>query len=355
MTKNTVSSSSKEGAPPGTLLYTGDQSGEKIRITVLSYNTEGVKETELRTVGQIKDYPLKNHINWINVDGVHDPAIIETIGEHFGIHPLVLEDILNTRQRPKVEDYGDYLYFVIRMVDFEQGSKNELMREQVSIILGKDYILSFQEKMGDVFDPIRNRIRAGKGKMAHFQADFLGYLLLDSVVDQYFNILENLGGKIDKVEEQLIERAKKETLQEIYILKRKLIFLRESVWPLRDTVASFQRLDNELVTESIDIYLRDFNDHVMRVIDTVETYRDTTSSMVDLYLSTTSIKMNEVMKVLTVISTIFIPLTFITGFYGMNIDLMPGIHSEWTYPGVMIAMGLMVVFQLIWFRRKKWL
>ncbi|MCB9233553.1 MAG: magnesium/cobalt transporter CorA [Bacteroidia bacterium] len=354
--KEVISNVSKEGLAPGTLLYTGTPNSDKVKITAITYNGEESSVVELRTLSQIANYPLEGQVTWINVDGVHQPEIVEAIGNHFGLHQLVMEDILNTRQRPKAEDYGEYIYFVIRMLDFEKGGKeDELTREQVSIILGKNFVISFQEKTGDVFDKIRARIRERKGREVKMGADYLAYLLLDSVVDHYFRILEVMGQKIDEMEAEMIRNPGNDTLQEIFSIKRELIFLRESVSPLRETVSTFTRLQNSLISQDIAVYLRDFTDHVMRVIETVETYRDTTSSMVDLYLSTTSIKMNEVIKVLTVISTIFIPLTFITGFYGMNLDFMPEVHSQWTYPGVIVAMAVMVVLQLIWFRKKRWI
>ncbi|MEM7038265.1 MAG: magnesium/cobalt transporter CorA, partial [Bacteroidota bacterium] len=292
-------------------------------------------------------------ISWINVEGVHDTALIQQIGEEFGLHPLVLEDIVNTRERPKIEDYQDYLYFVLNMATLDENRK--IRTEQVSIVLGKDFILSFQEVPDDIFDPIRHRIDNPHAKLRKMGPDYLAYLLLDAVVDGYFFLIEHFGEKIDALEEELMDNPKKATLHKIYALKREVVSLRKSVWPMREVVHNIQRSENDLLSEELSIFLRDFYDHIMRIIDSIETFRDTISGMVDLYLSNSSIKMNEVMQVLTLISTIFIPLTFITGLYGMNFDFIPELHWGFGYPVVLGIMVVMVVAQLIYFRRKKWL
>jgi magnesium transporter len=295
----------------------------------------------------------KGQIAWLNVDGVQDSDIINRIGEQFGLHPLVLEDIANTDERPKIEDYSGYLYFVMSMAD--QDENGAVQTEQVSIAVGPDFILSFQEDPDDVFDPVRQMLYSPHSRARSMGTDYIAYLLLDAVVDRYFLLLEYLGEKIDELEEEMMDNATRPTLRKIFDLKRELIHLRKAVWPMREIVSNMQRNDRHFLGKEQGLFLRDFHDHIMRVIDTVEAYRDTVSSLVDLYLSHSSIRMNEVMRVLTVISTIFIPLTFITGFYGMNFDYMPEIHSRWAYPVVIGIMGLIVGAQLYYFRKKKWL
>lgn len=343
----------KSGAPPGTIIHIGRQFSDKVSLKLIAYDKKNHQEKELADLTAAPVTIPAGQILWLNVDGVHDTELIEEIGRQFNLHPLVQEDIANTNQRPKVEDYGKYIYFVMKMADLDAAG--EIMVEQVSIILGKNYILSFQEDPGDVFEPIRERLRNAHSRPRRMGPDFLAYLLLDAVIDRCFLILEKMGEDIDALEEALIENPTKDLLSQIYTLKRRLIHLRKAVWPMREIVDNLRKTANPLLNKELDLFLRDLNDHVMRVIDTVETYRDTTSSMVDLYLSSSSIRMNEIMKFLTVISTIFIPLTFITGFYGMNFDFMPEIHEPWIYPLVIGLMVGMVVAQLIWFRRKKWL
>lgn len=344
---------SKAGAPPGTLIYIGEESYEKVRVTVFSYNATEYEEQEITQLDRLGDFIKPGRTTWVNVDGVHHPELVNLVCDRFNIHPLVQEDIVNTEQRPKMENYDDYLYFVLKMIDLDEDQ--EINAEQVSIILAKDFILSFQEEPGDIWDPIRSRIRALETRLGSMGADYLGYRLMDSILDRYFPILEMIGERVDNLEEELIEEPNKKTLTQVYELRSDLIFLRKSSWPMREIVTEMQRVSSNIFDDDLKVFLRDFQDHIIRVSEKVETYRDTTSSMVDLYMSSVSIRMNEVMKVLTVISTIFIPLTFITGLYGMNLDFMPEIHSPWSYPIVLGIMALMVVGQLMWFRRKKWL
>jgi magnesium transporter len=279
---------------------------------------------------------------------------VEKIGTHFGIHPLIMEDILHTGQRPKGEDLGDYLFIVLKMI-YHDEEKDEVIGEQLSLILGPNYVISFQEREGDVFNPIRERIRNAKGRIRKAGADYLAYVLVDAIVDHYFAILEELGGTIESLEEELVTNPRPETLQTIHTLKRELIFLRKSVWPLREVISGLEREESPLITEPTGIYLRDVYDHTIQVIDTIETYRDMVSGMLDIYLSSLSNRMNEVMKVLTMIATIFIPLTFIAGIYGMNFKFMPELEWHWGYPMALVVMLLIVGSMFIYFRRKKWL
>jgi magnesium transporter len=343
----------KVGLPPGTLVHVGERKAEHPRIRILDYDHENFQEKDIEKIEECFAFKEKPTVTWINVDGLHEVDIIEKIGAYFGIHPLVLEDILHTAQRPKTEDSGDYIFVVVKML-FYNGEKGEIVAEQMSMILGPNYVISFQERQGDVFDPIRERIRNGKGRIRKAGADYLAYVLIDAIVDHYFVILENLGERIESIEEELITNPIPETLQMIHKLKGFMVFLRKSVWPLRELVNSLERSESPLIAESTGIYLRDVYDHTIQVIETIETFRDMVSGMLDIYLSSVSNRMNEVMKVLTIIATIFIPLTFIAGIYGMNFKYMPELEWHIGYPVALAVMLLVVAFLVLYFRRKKW-
>lgn len=344
----------KVGLPPGTLVYTGDNKTETVRIAIIDYDEAQFQEKETKNVEECFPFKDKPTVTWINIDGVHQVDIIEKIGEHFGLHPLVLEDIVNTGQRPKMEDFVDYLFVVLKMLHYDEKEK-AVRAEQVSLILGSNYVISFQETEGDVFDPIRERIRMERGRIRKMGADYLAYSLIDEIVDNYFVILEKLGEKIEDMEDALITNPTPETLQAIHGLKREMIFLRKSVWPLREVISRLERWESPLIDKSIAIYLRDVYDHTIQVIDAIETFRDMLSGMLDIYLSSVSNRMNEVMKVLTIIATIFIPLTLIAGIYGMNFKYMPELEQPWSYPVVWLIMLVVGIVMVIYFRRKRWL
>ena len=346
--------SQKAGLPPGTLVHIGDVRVEGAKVTLISYDEAHCQEIEVTAVEECTAFRDKPGVTWINVDGVHQVEVVERIGECFGLHPLVMEDILNTDQRPKMEDLGDYIYIVLKMLDYNE-KRDEIVGEQVSLVLGPTFVLSFQEKEGDVFDPIRERIRTGKGRIRAMGADYLAYTLLDSIIDNYFAILERLGERIELLEERVVTRPTPRTLQTIQTLKREMIFLRKSVWPLREVVASLERGDSPLIKESTRVYLRDVYDHTIQVIDAVETFRDMLSGMLDIYLSSVSNRLNRVMEVLTVIATIFMPLTFLVGVYGMNFQYMPELGWRWAYPAVWLVMLAIAATMLILFRRNRWL
>ena len=342
------------GLPPGTLVHVGERKVGKVRITIIDYDEGHFEEKEAKNVEECFPFKDKPTVTWINVDGVHQLEIIEKIGEYFNIHPLVLEDIVNTRQRPKMEDFGGYVFVTLKMLRYSEGEK-ETKAEQVSMILGSNFVISFQEDEGDVFDPIRERIRADKGQIRKMGADYLAYALMDAIVDNYFTILEKLGEGIEDMEEELVVNPTPETLQAIHRLKREMIFLRKSVWPLREVINRLERWESALIKKSTRIYLRDVYDHTIQVIDSIETFRDVLSGMVDIYLSSVSNRMNEVMKVLTIIATIFIPLTLIAGIYGMNFRFMPELEVAIGYPIVLSIMLCVAVLMLLYFRKKRWL
>ena len=347
-------SSKKIGLPPGTLVHVGEKKIEKTRIRIIDYDETNLQEREAKTIEECFPFKEEPTTTWINIDGLHEVDIIEKLGKQFDIHPLILEDILHTGQRPKIENLESYIYIVLKMLFYDE-KEEEIKEEQLSLLLGSNYVISFQEIVGDVFKHVRERIRGGKMRIRKRKADYLTYALIDAVVDNYFIILEKLGDKIEALESELLEDPKPETVQSIYSLKRKLISLRKSIWPLREVVNSFEKEDSSLIQESTSPYLRDVHDHTIQVIDTIETFRDMVSGMLDIYLSSVSNRMNEVMKVLTIIATIFIPLTFIAGIYGMNFEFMPELKWHWSYPVVWVVMILIIVFMITYFRRKKWL
>jgi magnesium transporter len=354
MAKNTQRRSRKAGLPPGSLVHIGEKKTERTKITIIDYDEQNFQEKEAKTVEECFAFKETATVTWINIDGVHDSDVVGKLGSHFGVHPLILEDIMTTQQRPKMEDMGDYIFIVLRMLSLSE-KKKEVRSEQVSLILGSNFVISFQETEGDVFDSVRDRIRTGKGRLRKMRPDYLAYALIDSIVDNYFLTLEKLGEKVEFIEEELVSDPGRKTLQEIHILKREMIYLRKSVWPLREVISGLERVESDLIKESTGIFLRDVYDHTIQVIDTVETYRDMLSGMLDMYLSSVSNRMNEVMKVLTIIATIFIPLTFIAGVYGMNFRYMPELGWRWAYFVVLAFMAGIGIFMLILFKRKRWL
>ena len=354
MSKLIKSISATAGLPPGTLIHIGEQKTEKPSITVIEYDEQQLEEKEIDTAEECRVLIASPSITWINVQGIHQVEILERLGACFELHPLVLEDVLNTDQRPKMEDYGGYLFMVLKTFAYADG-RDQLEPEQISLVLGPNFVMTFQEGEGTVLDPVRERIRTNKGRIRRAGADYLAYALVDAVVDSYFTILERIGDTVEFLEEELVQNPTPETLQTIHGLKRNMLFLRKSVWPLREVVGGLEREAPPLIGESIGIYLRDLYDHTIQVIDTIETLRDMISGMLDIYLSSVSNRMNEVMKVLTIIATIFIPLTLVAGIYGMNFTYMPELGWRWGYPivwGVMIAT---TVVMLLYFRRKRWL
>ena len=346
--------SRKAGLPPGTLVHIGERKAEQIRITVIDYDENNFQEKLVNTVEECFEFKATPTVTWINIDGLHDTAIIEKTGKHFDIHSLILEDILNTGQRPKFEDMEKYIFLVLKMLRFD-GPSQTILPEQVSIVVASNYVVSFQENIGDVFDPIRERIRNEKGRIRKMGSDYLMYALLDTIVDNYFGILEKLGEKTEFLEEELVGNATENTLKQIHYLKKEMVFLRKCVWPLRELISGMERSESSLIKETIGVYLRDVYDHTIQVIDTVESLRDMVSGMLDIYLSSISNRMNSVMKVLTIIATIFIPLTFVAGIYGMNFKYMPELEWKWGYLAALVVMVIIGICMLIYFRRKKWL
>jgi len=352
-------------APPVPLEH--EKPLEKPKITVIDYDEQHYHEAEIKDVEECFRFKDQPSVTWINIDGLHQMDVLEKLGACYGIHPLVLEDIL-TDQRPKIEDYDDYIFIVLKMLYYDENKDNKideqdesdlgdtnLDMDQVSMILGPNFIISFKEKEVDVFNPLRDRLRTAKGKIRRQGADYLAYSMIDSIVDHYFLIMEKLGDRFEDLEDVVVSDPQPGVLPTIYNLKRDMLFLRKSVWPLREAISKMQRTDSPLVSEAIRIYLRDVYDHTIQVIENIETFRDMSASLLETYLSSLSNKLNEVIKLLTIISTIFIPLTFLAGVYGMNFRFMPEIESPWGYPAILILMLLVVVVMLGYFRRKEWI
>lgn len=345
------------GLSPGTLPEQGAAPQPAwVGIDIIDYNEEKFEEKELKNVEECFHYRDQKTVTWINVDGTDQIDQIEKLGKEYGLHPLLLEDIVFADQRPKIDDYGDHIFIIIKMLDYDD-EKKEIKVEQVSLVLGKDYVISFQEngKKGDVFDPNRQRIRGNKGKIRKMGADYLLYSLIDTVVDNYFLILEKIGERIEDLESRLIFDPNPDRLRDLYRLKREMIYLRKSVWPLREVISKLEREEYDMVQPSTIIYIKDVYDHTIQIIDSIESYRDIIAGMLDIYLSSLSNKMNSVMKVLTIISTIFMPLTFIVGVYGMNFQYMPELHWRSGYHLVLGACALISGLMIFYFKRKKWL
>jgi len=344
----------KIGMPPGTLLHIGAMRSEKIKISTLCYSKENWTEEQFNNVDELLSHECTAEVNWIHVSGIHVIDVIEKIGNKFNIHPLVMEDIVNTDQRPKLEENKDYVYIVLKMIHyFEKINKIEF--EQISMIILRNHIISFQENDNNTFHQIKDRIKKINGKIRTKGVDYLAYALLDCIVDHYYLALEYLGEKIELLEDELMLDPGPHVLKEIHILKTEMLFVRKAIWPLREIINALARGDSALFQHDTLIYLRDVYDHIIQVIDTIEMYRDMVTGMFDIYISSVSYKLNEVMKILTIIATIFIPLTFIVGLYGMNFKYMPELEWEWGYPTVLIFMAIMSACMVMYFRKKHWI
>ncbi len=344
--------SRKTGLPPGTMVHIGEQKTEHVTIEAFNY-AGGRCEEHSTTDPKTLTPPTDDSVSWINVWGVHKLNILEAFGARFSLHPLLLEDIANTDQRPKLDDYDTHLFLVLKMLMVNE--RQEIVVEQVSLVLGRNYVLSFQESRTDVFKPVRDRLQGGKGRLRHLGADYLLHALVDAIVDQYFAVLELLGEKIEVLQDGVVSDPKPETLRQIHALKRQLLFLRRAVWPLREATNNLSRSECSVLQESTRVFFRDLYDHVVQIVDTIETLREMVSASLDIYLSSISYKLNAVMKVLTIITTIFMPLGFIASIYGMNFEHMPELEAQWGYPAVLAVMALVGAGMLFVFRKKRWL
>ncbi len=346
--------SKKAGLPPGALVHIGEERKERVAVSILEYNDGQVREEKLPPAGSCYAFKEAPTVTWVNVTGIHQVEVLRQIGDCFQLHPLVLEDILNGDQRPKVEPYGNELFIVLKMLTYDAKTE-EVNAEQVSLIIRPQAVLSFQEGTRDLFRPIQERILNDQSRLRKAGADYLAYALLDLIVDYYFTVLEKLEDKIEAVEERLVVNPSAGTLREIQSLKRNMIFLRKWLWPLREVLSGLERGESPLIQASTQIYLRDVYDHTIQVIETAEILRDMLSGMVDIYLSSINNRLNGVIKVLTIIATIFMPLTFIAGVYGMNFKHMPELEWRYGYALVLLGMAAIAGTMPFIFRKKKWL
>jgi magnesium transporter len=344
--------SRKTGLPPGTLVHIGEKKPDKVTITAFNYAAGRCDERNDLPLEALAP-PTDESITWVDVGGVHKMEILESFGKQFQLHSLLLEDIANTDQRPKLDDYETCLFLVMKMLSVTD--RQEIVVEQVSLVLGPNFVLSFQENGADVFTSVRDRLRGGKGRLRQSGADYLLHALVDAIVDQYFEVLEMLGEKIEAMQDLVISDPKPETLHRIHALKRQLMFLRRAVWPLREAANNLSRSECPFLRESTKVFFRDLYDHVVQIVDTIETLREMVSAGLDIYLSSISYRSNAVMKVLTIITTIFMPLTFIVGIYGMNFEHMPELRWEWGYPLVIGLMVVIAIAMLGFFKQKKWM
>ncbi|NVM37022.1 MAG: magnesium/cobalt transporter CorA [Candidatus Lokiarchaeota archaeon] len=351
---NSSKKKKKVGLPPGTLIYTGDKVKEKTKIKVTDYTVDHFNFQEFKDIEIDLTKIEKPLIRWVDIYGLTQVKVIEEVGHQFRLHPLVLEDILSPNQRPKLEDYESYIFVVLKKLSWNQ-EEDEFEYEQISLILGENYVISFQERDTNLFNPIYERIQVPKGRVRLMGADYLFYVLIDIIIDNYFIVLEKVGEDIENIEDILIKNPVPETLQLIYRLKRSSIELRKSIWPIREVINRLQREQSKLIREELQIYLRDIYDHIFRISDLLENYRDIIFGMLDMYLSSVSNKMNDIMKVLTIISTIFIPLSFLAGFYGMNFLNMPELAQPYSYPILICIMGLIAFIMIYFFKKKRWL
>jgi magnesium transporter len=354
MSESLSYASEKSGLPPGSLVHVGEVHENEHKITVIDYNKTTLTRRTINSIEELEPYKGTDTITWVIVDGLQDVSIIDAIGQHFSIHPLILEDILNTHQRPKFEEFDDYLFIVVKALavpDDEFG----VDYEQVSLLLLNNIVFTFKEKPDAIFDPLFTRLDNEKSQIRTLGADYLTYIIMDSIVDEYFTLQDTFDELIEAVEDELLANPTAQTLATIQKIRRELIFLRRSVSPLRELLSGILRSESPLLDAKTQRYFRDVYDHVIRVTEAIESYRDLIAGMLDIYLSSVSNKMNETMKVLTVFASIFIPLTFIAGVYGMNFEFMPELKWRWGYPALWLVFIGVSVSLLRFFKKKHWL
>ena len=351
------------GAVPGTLVHSGPRRVETTRITLIEYDGVGLREEVVEDFGATCPFAPPPKVTWVNIDGLHDVGVIRAVGERLGIHPLVLEDIVQVGQRPKLEVHGDWIYVVLPMLDWralpqtgpQAYASAHVDEEQLSILFGPNWVVTFQERPGDVLDPVRERLRRADGRIRSHGSDYLAYALIDAVVDRWFTVLERLGEEADARELEVMDDPGEDVVRALHHLKRELVAMRRRAGPVREVAAELMRTGSHLVTDDTRVFLRDVHDHAVQIVDAIDSVRDVCSGLMDLYFSTVSNRTNEVMKVLTVMASIFIPLTFVVGVYGMNFEYMPELAIRWAYPAVLAGMFALAVAMLVWFRRKGWL
>jgi magnesium transporter len=339
---------------PGTVTYTGKKQAMVTKLEIIDYSKDHYNRIDTQNIEEAFEFESSQQITWINVNGLNNTREIERLGDYYNLHPLIQEDIVTTNQRPKMDEYEEYLFIVFKMLHY--NDEGELINEHVSMVLGKDYVTTFQEADGDVFDELRDRLQNAKGRIRAAGADYLMFALLDAVVDNYFSVLETLSAKIEFLEDQLFEnKIKDDITEDIQDLKKEILRIRRAILPLREVIIRIEKSDTALIEERTQNYIRDLYDHIIQVSENVELYREMIWGLMDMYMTTISNKMNEVMKVLTIMATIFIPLTFLAGIYGMNFEYMPELQLRYGYYYFWAAMILVFILLLWYFKRKKWL
>lgn len=344
----------RAGLPPGSLITLRNGSKTPTKISLIEYDPSGIIVKDQASLDECLKYLDTPSITWVNLVGINDTETISKIGSHFGMHPLMLEDIMSVGQRSKIDNYKDHLYIVAQILTFNETTQS-VETEQVSVVLGKSYVISFLEEKSSVFNPIRERLLPEKSRIRQRGADYLCYALIDCLVDSYFLIFEKVDEKLETLEEELINTPNPGTPHKIQLTRREIMMLRKSVWPMREVISNFRHSDYPLIQDATKLYIQDVYDHTIQAIDTIESFRDITAGMLDIYMSSMTNRMNEVMKVLTIVSTIFIPLGFLTSLYGMNFVNMPELKYEHGYFMLWGVMILITVGMLLYFRKRKWI
>lgn len=344
----------KVGLPPGALVYTGEKALDDVKLNLITYDDHELVEESIQPSQLEQKLKEKKKVLWIDIVGLHDVAFLEKIGVIFDIHKLTLEDILNVDQRPKMEAFDHYLFAALKMIQCS-SPESPVIDEQISFVLKDGVLLTFQEKKGDVFEFVRSRLADSKRAIRQRKADYLLYALLDAVIDNYFIVMENVGERIENLESQAMTAPDNQTLSALYTQRREMMDLRRTVYPLREVIGSFDKYSDDKISPETRPFIRDLYENTIQVIETMEVFRDMSSGVLDLYMNSLSNRMNNIMKVLTIISTIFIPLSFVAGVYGMNFDNMPELHYKYGYFIVMGGMSTAVIGMLIYFRKKNWL
>jgi len=342
------------GKPPGTAVFIGTQKIDFSRIRIIDYDPAGFQELELEDIKEGISFKETETVTWINIDGVHDTELIKKVGDIFGLHPLVIEDIVNTGQRPKMEEYDDYLFFVLKMLRYDRD-KEMVIGEQLSMVLGSTFLLTFQEQPGDVFEPVRERIRKHKGRIRGTGIDYLAYALLDTIVDNYIQVIERLGEQIEDIEEEILDAPSPALLQRINLYKREMNYLRKTVRPAREFILQLNNLDSDLIGDATWPFLKDLLDLSTQAVEVIDTYRDMLSDHLNIYHTGMANKLNEIMKVLTIFSVIFIPLTFLAGIYGTNFEYLPELHYRYAYFVFLLVLIAVALLMLRFFKRRGWL
>ena len=341
------------GLQPGALVHVGEKRVDTITFEQIEFSKESFSRNRMESIDDCLNTQEKNTVTWTNVIGLHDSEVIHKIGQYHSLHSLVQSDIMNTELRPKIEDHDDYIHILLKLPHLL--SENKLFMEQISFIVGRNYVISFQETADDIFDPIRDRLEKSIGKIRERKSDYITYALIDAIIDYYYVIMEKIGTQSEDLEEELMHNPTPNTLQIIYALKREMVTLRKSIWPMREVIDRFERMQSEIIEESTRTYLRDVYNHSVQVMDNIEGLREMIGGMLDTYLSSIGNKMNEVMKTLTIIASIFIPITFLAGIYGTNFSYVPELEWEGSYFVMIGVMLIIVLVMILWFRNKKWL